>query len=446
MSTSRRSFLVTAALTSACTVVPRAQADRGVADVIVVGAGVSGLTAARDLRRAGRRVIVLEARDRIGGRVHTSRRWADVPVDLGASWIHGSRGNPLTRIAREAGAPTAVTRYSSYTLYGSGAQDPEEGLDAMRRRVHALLRRGQRAGRDRSVWRTVADGLGWSTLSPRDRTLAMSVLSGEIEMEYGGPLRDTSTWWFDAGAGLRGPDLLLPDGYEAIPQYLARGTDVRTSHVVRRVDHGGTGAVVTTDRGTFRARHVILTVPLGVLKEGSVEIVPALPRRVKEAVSGLGMGVLDKCVIRFAERFWPSRTDWIELLPEPARDWTEWVDLSRVSGRPVLMAFAAADGAARWESRSDSEIVAGALATLGRALPVAIPTPVAAQVTRWSLDPYSRGSYSYYALGSGPGMRDRLAEPVSGRLVLAGEATDRRHFATVRGAYRSGRRAAAHLL
>ena len=447
MTSSRRTFLAAAAVTAAGVLAPRAHADnRGALDVIVVGAGVSGLTAARELRRGGRRVVVLEARDRIGGRVHTSRRWPDVPVDLGASWIHGSKGNPLTRLAREAGAATAVTKYGSYTLYSSGDQDPEEGLDAMRRRIHAILRKGQNAGRDRSVWRTVADGLDWGALSERDRTLAMSVLSGEIEMEYGGPLRDTSTWWFDAGAGLSGPDLLLPGGYEAIPRYLARGTDVRTSHVVQRVDHRGPTAVVSTDRGTFRARHVILTVPLGVLKAGGVEIVPALPRRTTEAVSELGMGVLDKCVIRFAERFWPSRTDWIELLPEPSRDWTEWVDLSEVTGHPVLMGFAAADGARRWESRPDSEIVASALGTLGRALPVPVPAPVAAQVTRWSLDPYSRGSYSYYALGSAPRMRDRLAEPVSGRLILAGEATDRRHFATVRGAYRSGKRAAAQLL
>lgn len=446
MSVSRRSFLTAAALTTAVAAVPPSRARSGDADVIVVGAGVSGLAAARDLRRGGRRVIVLEARDRIGGRVHTSRAWADLPVDLGASWIHGSSGNPLTRIAREIGAPTTATRYSSYTLYGSGDQDPEAGLDAMRRRIHAILRRGQRAGRDRTVWRTVADGLGWATLSQRERTLAMSVLSGEIEMEYGGALRDTSTWWFDAGAGLSGPDLLLPDGYDAIPRHLAQGLDIRTSQVVRRVNHGGPSVVVTTDQGSFRARHVILTVPLGVLQAGSIEIVPAFAPRTARAVSALGMGLLDKCVLRFAERFWPSRSDWIELLPEPAREWTEWVDLSRVSGEPVLMGFAAADGARRWESRTDAAIVASALGALTRALPVTVPQPVAAQVTRWGRDPYSYGSYSFYALGSGPNLRDQLARPVSARLLLAGEATDRRHFATVRGAYRSGRRAAAALL
>lgn len=446
MSTSRRTFLATTALAAAAAAVPGVQAAEGVLDVIVVGAGVSGLTAARDLRRGGRRVLVLEARDRIGGRVHTSRLWPDLPVDLGASWIHGSRGNPLTRIARQAGAATAVTRYSSYSLYGGAQPDPERGLDAMRRRIHRILAKGQKARRDRSVWRTVADGLDWGALSPRDRTLAMSILSGEIEMEYGGSLRDTSTWWYDSGAALRGPDLLLPDGYEVIPRFLARGTDVRTSQAVRRIDHRGAAVTVTTDRAVFRARQVILTVPLGVLQAGSVEIVPPLPPRTAQAVAALGMGVLDKCVIRFAERFWPSDTDWIELLPDPSREWTEWVDLSRVTGQPALMGFAAADGARRWELRTDTEIVSGALAALRRALPVAVPSPAAAQVTRWSRDPYALGSYSFYALGSRPGMRERLAEPVSPRLILAGEATDKRHYATVRGAYRSGRRAAAQLL
>jgi len=419
--------------------------------VVVVGAGVSGLGAARFLADRGHDVVVVEARDRIGGRVWTSHAWGGAPVDLGASWIHGIDGNPITALAAKAGAKTVVTDYDSSTDFATDGSEIRGArarlLDRWWEAVPAAVTAFQQTdGDDESVRRVVEDAVGWSTLAPDDQASVAYVVSDLYEQEYAGSADELSGWWFDDDAVLHGNDVLFPHGYGAVVDWLAKGIAVRLGQTVERIDWDANGVTVRTAQGVLRGDHVVVTLPLGVLQSGAVEFGSELPAQKRTAIDRLGMGVFNKCFLRFPKVFWPD-TDWMTYVPPVAQSgqWVEWLNLARPTGEPLLLGFNVAEFGRTIERWSDAEIVASALATLRTIFGADVPNPVGHQITRWASDPFALGSYSFNQVGSTPVMRDHLAASVDGRVHFAGEATHRRSFATVHGAYLSGIRAAKQI-
>jgi monoamine oxidase len=421
--------------------------------VIVVGAGMAGLAAARTLVDAGLRVVVLEARHRLGGRIHTSRLWPDLPVDLGASWIHESEGNPLTTLATAAGLPTVATRYSSAVtidarrgVIGTG---PASEYRRVTREVRQAFRSGYRLPRDRSVRHHVERALDHGSRPAYERRLINHQLVSLADDEYAGDSSELSSYYWDSVGSYDGPDLVVPSGYDGLPVHLSPGLDVRLGAVVRGVESRRDGVTVRTARETFHAQHVVVTLPLGVLKAGTVDFAPALPVPHRRAIAALGMGsgTLAKVWLRFPEVFWDD-ADWLEhvaLVGERGR-FHQWFNAARVTGgQPLLCGFLGGTYAARAEQRADTAVVADALGALRRMYGAFVPDPVGWQVPRWSTDRFARGSYSFHRVGSTPAMRSHLAAP-AGRVFLAGEATHRRFFATAHGAYLSGQRAAGAVL
>lgn len=432
---------------ASCTPAPEPSADAE--PIVVIGAGMAGLAAARRLALAGHTVIVLEARDRIGGRVWTSAQWEDAPVDLGASWIHGTEGNPLTALAAEAGAETVETDGDSAVYYFpdgtrlTGTQ--EEDLFALQESMDdALAEFSDESDVDASV-RDVALAALAGTPTELDIALRNFAL-GEYELEYAGSTADLSAWFYDSDLAHAGPDVIFPQGYSQLITFLADGLDIRTGQVVTAVDWTDAGAVVTTNGQSLAASHVIVTLPVGVLKSGDVVFTPGLPAAIQSAIDAVGVGVLDKWYLRFDEAFWPD-TDWICTLSpsdEPG-EWNEWVNLERATGVPVLVGLIAADAALAMEERTDDEIIAEAMARL-RTVYGEIPDPVGAQITRWSRDPFAQGSYSCWVLGTPETVRDDLAASINDRIFFAGEATHPEYPSTVHGAYESGLRAADEVI
>jgi len=190
---------------------------------------------------------------------------------------------------------------------------------------------------------------------------------------------------------------------------------------------------------------VLVTLPLGVLQAGSVRFTPVLPSAKQEAINKLGMGVLNKCYLRFAEAFWPEDVDWLEYIPTKRGEWTEWVSFTQAAKWPILLGFNAADHGREIEALSDPQIVSSAMQTLRTIFGADIPDPVDYQITRWASDPFALGSYSFNPVGTNPRMRTTLARPINNRLFFAGEATEQNHFSTAHGAYLSGLRAAKEM-
>ncbi|MFG2859175.1 flavin monoamine oxidase family protein [Streptomyces sioyaensis] len=441
-----------AALTSlsACKVSPtdtNSSASSGSERVIVVGAGISGLAAARYLADQGEDVVVLEARNRIGGRIWTSEKWAGVPLDLGASWIHGIDNNPIASLAAKAKARTVVTNPDSSTDYladGSEVDGAQTKVIAgwQTKMEDALAAYQDDADKDASVRSVVERALGWSSLSDEDKALVSFGLN-DYEHEYSGSVNQMSALYFDSGADIKGKDVLFPRGYHQITDLLASGLSIRTGQVVKRIDWDSSGVTVGTDKDTFHAGHVVVTLPLGVLQSGAVTFGPGLPANKRTAIGNLGMGVLNKCYLRFPKVFWPD-TDWMTYVPNVDKygQWEQWINIARPTGQPVLLGFNAADFGRTIEGWNDTRIVDSAMGTLKTIFGSDIPAPVDYQITRWASDPYARGSYSYNKTGSTPAMRERLAAAVDDRVHFAGEATHRDSYQTVHGAYLSGIRAA----
>lgn len=416
----------------------------GAADVIVLGAGVSGLGAAHALKKGGKRVIVVEARDRIGGRLHTHRGFARTPIELGASWIHGHEGNPVTAIAKEIGAETAITTWENVAIYDEGTR-LSKGDARHTRRVFEKVSGAIDGPKDRSVQEAFDAAADELELSTRDRLELAWVLAAEIESDFACDAADLSMRGWEEGRSDRGEDVLLTQGYDQIFKVLADGVDVRLGHVASSVSHDDGGVRVKTSKGEFTAKRAIVTLPLGVLRAGSVRFDPALPEEKTAAISAMKMDVLQKIHLRYKEPFWPED---VEIFGRLARggEFVSAVNVAKWSKEPVLLFFNSGSVARRIEEMTDAAIAELATKHLREMFGSGVPAPEACMASRWGKDPFALGSYSHLAVGAKASDRKRLAEPVSDRVFFAGEATESDYPATIHGALLSGRREAARVL
>lgn len=334
--------------------------------VVVVGAGVAGLVAARDLVAAGLDVVVVEARDRVGGRLVTDRT-TGAPVDLGASWVHGAAGNPLVPLLAD-GAVDARPFPEDEAIWrtADGAEPSDESVIVAEEAVGGIGSEAAEAEVGISVGDVAAPVL--AATASAERQLLTAALEVTVTHETGAGLDELSAPWGDEGDELRGGDLFVIGGYQNLADRLAGDLPVRTSTPVAAVRWGDREAVAVLASGEeLVADAIVVTVPVGVLRSGRLLFDPALPAGVALALDRIGMGVLDKLVIAFDQPFWPDAT-WIVLAGTEGGRWAEWLDLRPLTGLPALMGFNAGPVARSVTDWSDERLVADAVATLRRAL------------------------------------------------------------------------------
>ena len=410
-------------------------------DVVVIGAGIAGLAAARSLADAGRRVVVLEATSRVGGRLRTDRSLG-IAFDLGASWIHGVDGNPITDLAAAAGAPTVELDFDDVTAFDEGGRRWSPGVFARAEAEFDALIEGLADEGD--------DGASFAeVLASVDPTWFDDRLRGFFTSSYltfdTGDLDELSSTLYDEGEVFGGPEVVMADGYDTLATFLAGGLDVRLDHPVDRVAVTSGGVEIATRATTIRASHAVLAVPLGVLQARAITFEPPLPDPVLDAVDGVGFSAVDKFLFVWEDTFWDA-TDYLVYTPE-RRDVFNWfLNMDSLHpGSHALMTFAYADEARATGAMSDAEVVELAMTHLRDMYGPDVPLPMAMRRSAWVNYPYTRGAYSFTSVDTDMAYFDELAAPL-GRLHMAGEHTDRDFFSTAHGAYLSGRRAAGEIL
>jgi len=314
---------------------------------IVIGAGLAGAAAAQALAADGVRVTVIEARDRIGGRLATDSAWG-APVELGAAWIHGVRGNPIVPLAQASGLSLVPCDYEDDTIHAM--QTHRYSPDAARQlaRLETLLGALEEDG-DVGLNLSVQAWLrqrGWSAT-------AVNAWAEEVTIaqEFGLDATALSARALGEGAWLRGGDDLVAGGYQRIVAQLLDDLQVRLALPVRDVQVESTGVLVNTSTERLRAEAVVIAVPLALLQAGLPTITP-LPRPVRTAVRSLTTGNLEKVILRFAEQWWPN-TRMLGVVDtenssrgDPATlRWTEFLSITDVIGTPAIVAFAGGQAA-----------------------------------------------------------------------------------------------------
>jgi len=414
------------------------------ADVIVIGAGAAGIAAARRLRAAGRDVTVLEARDRVGGRVFTALDLAPFPVELGAEYIHGE--HVVTwRWLRELGLAAIARGDGSWWAFAGGRRlDPPGFAALMPSPPSDDLSDAARA--EGAAGATMETALrAWvREKRPRQQEAAWGLWNSAACVYWGADLDRLgvdalreATYDRDGDTNFR-----VGAGYATLFERAASPLRVRLGTPVTAVEWGARGATVHSPSGAFAGRHVVVTLPLGVLKAGGVAFDPPLPDDKREAVARLGVGHVDKVVLVFDAPFWPE--DMRGLFTD--LDGQSWIVPGRGRGEPapVLRALMGGRAAERFEAAPDP--VAKAVRELETVFGVDLGGRLReGRFAGWGTDPWARTGYSYVPSG-GRGLRAALAEPVGGVLFFAGEATHAVRPATVHGAIESGERAAAEVL
>lgn len=295
----------------------------------ILGAGASGLAAAQSLSERGIDVTVLEGRNRVGGRIWTDDRLG-LPLDIGASWIHGDEGNPLVSLAEEVGVVTERT-YDSFVARGGDGR--------------------RMADRDLPDWMDEVMNIQHNAGAGSDDLNLLAYLS---DADYGGE------------------DLLFPSGYAQLFGEALIGNKLKLEWTARRISLGGDGVVIESAKGhseTFDA--LLVTVPLGVLKSGDIAFDPPLSRKKVAAISRLGMGVLDKVYLKYDDVFWDKDTTWIGT-PEnglPPGQFNQWLNLFPYTGQAVIMAFNGGRPARDLAGLNDDVVIDRATTTLVKAYP-----------------------------------------------------------------------------
>ncbi|XP_052191763.1 lysine-specific histone demethylase 1 homolog 1 [Diospyros lotus] len=439
------------------------------ADVIVVGAGIAGLIAARQLIFLGFKVVVLEGRSRPGGRVRTKKITGGnklvAAADLGGSVLTGINGNPLGVLARQLGFPLHKVRDICPLYLPDGRAVNSETDSRVEVSFNKLLDRvcklrqilteeiksvdvslGTALEAFRSVYGVAED--------PQERMLLNWHLAN-LEYANATVMSNLSTafWDQDDPYEMGGDHCFIPGGNERFIRALAEDLPICYDHEVESIRYGVDGVLVYAGGQKYRGDMVLCTVPLGVLKKGSIEFVPDLPQRKKDAIERLGFGLLNKVAMLFPYDFWGGNIDTFGHLTDDSSTRGEFFlfySYSSVAGGPLLVALVAGEAAIKFERMSPVEAVERVLYILkGIFNPkgVSVPNPIQAVCTRWGQDQFACGSYSYVAIGASGDDYDLLSESIGdGRVFFAGEATNKQYPATMHGAFLSGMREAANIL
>ena len=417
---------------------------------------MAGLGAAAKLTTHGYSVIVLEAQDRIGGRLKSnSSIFPGYIIDLGAQWIHGHKGNPLTRLLKEAGnSKHFMTDYENSDYFDVDTLLTCNELDGVWSDYKSTMNqiaKMQSSDEDMPLSDAIEITYDKLEFTSSQRRYTNFAVVDEIELEYGTSSEDLSMWWFDNDGEFGGSDWWIEEGYRVLPEYLAEGLDIRYLEKVDNINYLDDNITISTSTSMYVARKVIIAVPLGVLKANAISFTPQLPDEVQLGVERLFMGLLEKNFLQFDTTFWSSDRDFVYLLSGDSSRYrmSQYLEIWNIDyylpGSHILCVFESGAAAVDSETRNDTSRVDRIMSHIRDTYPDA-PDPIAYFLTSWGQDPFAYGSYSSVGFGASPTDRAVFRKVIDNKLYFAGEHTHKKYPSTAHGAYMSGEDAAEAIM
>jgi len=408
-------------------------------DVVVIGAGSAGLSAARTLISEGKSVVVVEGWDRIGGRAYTESRSFGVPFDHGCSWIMGPRELPEVDMARDWNFTLLAHGGAGEALYVGGRRATREERQKNNKawtRIESAVNKAGREGRDVPASSVIpADmefaGVPQTWMGPMDWAVDFDNLStmdvwkyGDIESNY-----------------------MIKEGYGTLVARMGAGLPVQLNTPATRVDWSGNGVSVETPAGSIRAKACIVTVSTGVLNAGSIRFTPELPQWKQQAIGNLPMGLLAKVTLQFdGERFGFIPNQWLTYWVPNDMPAEACYFLTFPFGFNIMIGFIG--GRFGWQLSAEGTDGAVDFA-LGEVVKMvggkARDHFIRGHLTGWAENPWTYGAYAAAVPGH-YGARDELAKPVGGRVFFAGEAVAMPYQQLCGGAFLSGQAVAGDVV
>ena len=410
--------------------------------IIVIGAGISGLAAAKQLKAEGFNVIVLEAQDKVGGRLRTDRSLG-VAFDEGASWIHGINANPITMLAAQAGMDTFETVDEIRVSYDiGGVLRSAATYDNTETELYSILNTMMNSGNANQSFETVFNNLYPSKANDR---LWQFFLSTYVTFDTG-DLNQLSSLLYNEGEEFSGVEKIATNGYDTIPNYLANGLNVQLNQRVTKIDYTDAKIKITHNGNISEADYVIVTVPLGVLKANKIQFTPALPNDKQLAIDKIGMNCVNKFLLTWNTAFWDD-VQYISYTPVSKDKFNYFVNVKKFNPSVnALMTFAYADYARQTETMTDAQIIGEVMSHLKDIYGTSIPNPTNLLRTKWQANENAFGAYSYTAVSTEMKHFEDLAATINNKLFFAGEHTEVDYFSTAHGAYLSGLREANKII
>ncbi|MBE9030979.1 FAD-dependent oxidoreductase [filamentous cyanobacterium LEGE 11480] len=420
-------------------------------DTIVIGAGAAGLAAAKRLQAAGQNVLVVEARDRIGGRIHTDYDFAPHPVELGAEFVHGQVLTRQLAEQYELELMPVLADDRNYLHQARGLKKLNDYTSPAELAMRDVLQ-----SNGSKIW-DWADA--WFEQKQPDTSVAAMVeargiaFSPEITQIVSHTYSaDYGVYWEDLGVyglventyeGDGCDEFRLGAGYSALIDRFATALNIQLNTVVQQIEWDSTVKVITNDT-VLTADRVVITLPLALLQHQTVQFTPTLPAWKQQSIDSLGLSHIIKIILKFDAPFWPENWEQCHTYLDTQLWWRSGYGFTNEA--PVVTAFI---GAAACDSiRTMGETGAAAIGVthleeiFGLNLRDRL---VAAKLVDWQADPYAQMGYSYTPVG-GTGMREQLARSIDDRLFFAGEAASVLRPASVHGAIETGFAAAEQIL
>ena len=436
MYTSRRT--VVAGILSTATLPGLSIASTFDVDVVIIGAGSAGLSAATDLIAQGKSVVVVEAANRIGGRAYTDTTTFGVPFDHGCSWVMGPKNMAYVEMAKEWGYTLHNHMNADEAFFVDGREASSEQSDQLGyawSKFEAALAKVGRSGRD----------IAASEVVPQDIEFMGNPQTWTGPLDWAVDLTDLSTqdYWNSEDAG---SNFLIKEGYGTLVAQMGADIPVKLNNSVSKVDWSGNGVTVETSNGNIRAKCCVITTSPGVLNSGAIEFKPGLPDWKQQAIQNLPMGLLAKITLEFdGERFGLKPNQFLSYAVPGKMPAEAAYFLSFPFDTNLMIGFVG--GKFGWDltSKGQDQAIDFALGELQKIFGSKVRSHfVKGHMTDWGTNPLTLGAYAAAKPGN-HSARTELARPVADRLFFAGDTTSVSYPSLCGGAFLTGKRVAKEI-